>query len=433
MGPLAAMPLPVDPPAPRAPLLPQDPTDTQLMLALARLDHPGVQLLPRPVPHPGDTLAAALTRVAAQTGTTLAAEDAARFAALDMRLQEPLLALFVTIETANAMFLDARGALTDEDLRTMIALRDAGLEASPEYRALAAQIDVTTAINAALLVTDTVEAVVVPALQDAVTAGAWPAAGVWDPVGVLRLGSMGDDVEWLDRIVQIDPAGNDRYYNNAGGATVFDPLYGDFNILTPVAVSVDFRGNEWYENTNRVASTQAGSELNLGFGLLFDLSGSDYYRCTRFCQAATLAVLRDFSGNDRYIAGAQAVGSGGALAILREDSGNEDYHIDFNSGGYGNDAGDVGILWDRSGQDAYRTDGLANDRLGWGNRDGRGIFIDEGSDADYYQTSEWPSEPSRHGCNDCAWERGRASTLPRAGGRGYDNVGGASAVIEDAP
>jgi hypothetical protein len=191
------------------------------------------------------------------------------------------------------------------------------------------------------------------------------------------LGSTGDDTELLDRIVQIDPRGNDTWANNAGGSTLLDPVFGDFNIVTPIAVSIDLSGNDRYE-TYRISSSIGASSLGLGFGLALDLSGDDSYFCVDECLGSGLGLIRDYLGNDEYHVGESAIGDGFPLGVIRDDHGEDLYVLNRLTGGYSSFPAMVGLLWDRSGTDIYATYYRSDSRLGWGREGGRGWFVDEG-------------------------------------------------------
>lgn len=406
-----------------------DPDDATLMLLLARLDEPTIQSLPLPVPSPGDSLPAALARLGVRAHAPLAAEDVAPFARLDPRVSAPLLTLVVAVERAWDLTDAAFAALSPEERVELGGLVLAQEEGSPRFVELTGGVDKRTLLEGAIMLTDTVESLVVPQLQEAVRQGAWPANAVADPRGVIRLGGAGNDVESLDRIIQIDPSGDDVYTNNAGGTTMLDPVFdgvtGPWNILTPIAISIDFDGDDVYD-TPRLTASQGASTFD-GFGLLLDYAGGDYYY-GRSGIANGLGVLRDHAGNDEYRAGGQ--GSGTPLAVLRDDAGNDIFRMVGSSNGYSQVPGMIGLLWDRAGIDEYRTQGGPGwDMLGWGNSGGRGWFVDEGPEVDDYETANWPTEPIKHGCNDCTWERGSGALDEGPGGKGNDNSGGLAYLL----
>ncbi len=137
------------------------------------------------------------------------------------------------------------------------------------------------------------------------------------------LGRPGDDVHELAPLrdgavrVLIDPGGNDRYR-------------GPDVVLHGLAAIVDLGGDDHYQSDG-----PAWGSAVAGISLLLDVAGNDTYEATDFAIGAALgglgAVL-DLGGDDTY--GVRAFGQGLGLAL------------------------GTGILWDRSGNDRYRADGL---------------------------------------------------------------------------
>lgn len=407
-----------------------DPSDAELMLFLARLDHPTLQPLAPPTRAGTEPLPDILARISLRAQAPLTPDEAAHFSALDPRVADPLVTLFLAVEKAWDAYDLATARITTEEMIELHALRQAGEEGTPRGLQLVSQIDQETLLAAAIMLTSVVESEVVPQLQAAADANAWPTNGAWDPVGILRLGSTGDDLEALDRILQIDPRGNDTYTNNAGGATTLDPVIDSstWNIATPIAISIDFAGNDRYD-TDRITSSLGASPLGLGYGLLLDFAGDDHYTCRGECIGEGLGLMRDYAGNDQYDLSAISLGVGFPLGIARDDAGDDYYRLSIHTAGFSNLVGMAGLLWDRGGADYYASLLRVDNRLGWGNQGGRGWFVDEGLETDVYETadSEFPS--ANHGCNDCTWEIGTPYNGFPVAGEGNDNSGGLSHLL----
>jgi hypothetical protein len=160
-------------------------------------------------------------------------------------------------------------------------------------------------------------------------------------VGVVVIGTRGDDVHGPDAAVIVDPGGNDQYLRSpaTGGA---------------ISVIVDLGGSDRY----------LGSDVAVhGLSAIVDLAGDDSYAMAGPGLGAALAgasIIVDFSGNDRYSAelfgqGAAAFGLGAVVDL----AGNDTYRLRAGGQGFGLAEG-VGLLWDRGGNDAYVSGGLAD-------------------------------------------------------------------------
>lgn len=199
------------------------------------------------------------------------------------------------------------------------------------------------------------------------------------PVGVVSIGTAGDDRHGPDAAVIVDPGGNDVYERApaTGGA---------------ISIIVDLAGDDHY----------IGSDLAmLGFSAIVDFSGNDRYEMQGPGLGAAIAgasILIDFAGDDTYEAGVFGEGAAafgiGALVDLR---GNDTYRIASGGQGLGM-IGGIGLLWDRAGNDAYFARGFPDlyDRgggismaqgAGLGHRTryggGIGILRDDGGDDRY--------------------------------------------------
>ena len=421
--------LPAAPPA--TPALPPDLSDGDLLRLLAA--HQGIALRePRLVVPRDATLEGVTLDLARRAGVTLTDAQCAELRDLDPRVAAPTLALLLAVGQAWDLRDEAFARVPPQDEARLRALDPASHEAAE----LAAPVDMRPLYEAAILLLDTLEGAALPALQDAARTVPWPAAPLVDNP-VLRLGGAGNDAIATDRILQIDPAGNDLYRNNAGASTLLDPAT---LLQTPIAVSVDLAGDDVYDRLPTVGGYRPpaqGSGL-LGVGVLVDVEGEDSYSSGAYSNGAAgfgIGILREVRGHDAYVGGSNSLGtSAAAVGILRDDGGSDTYHAGSASGGASIAApifldDTLGLLWDRAGGDFYYTRTPQNDAYGWVGVSGTGLFIDEGSEVDFYQTTI-NEGPWQHGCNDCTWESGLA--LPPKG-RGYDNSGGLPRALAEAP
>lgn len=419
----------VDPPKP----LP-DLSDGDLMRLLA----PVVGIEPRsPLPllvPASATIPAVLMRLAARSGAPLAEADALDFAEVDARLAAPTLTLLLAVERSWDLYDQATIRLSPEEKIEYLTLGREFGPSNPRVLALGGEIDAQTLFESGLLLVDTIETIVIPQLQTAAALGIWPAEPIADPVGILRIGGTGNDVEALDRIVQIDARGDDTYLNNAGATTLLNVIFGDSDqvMYTPLAVSIDLSGDDTYRRQSDVPA-QGGSDLSLGFGYMTDLAGNDNYYSLYSCQGGGFSIHRDHAGNDERRTGGSCAGRGIIMlfGILRDDEGDDTYNVGISSGGYSSIETAIGLLWDRSGMDDYLLPepGLGQFRYGWGDEGGHGWLVDEGPEEDYYMAASSPA--GAHGCNDCRWTIGQGPGAVLTGVRGFgnDNVGGLSAVL----
>lgn len=431
------------------PLLPDALRDADLLRLVAIKAGLSPRVVSTPTAQPSD-LAPLLAALATRAGTTLPASSAEEFAALDPRLQAPLATLAATTLLAWDLRDASFAALTPEEQIELLHLQQTGETDSPRGIQLAGGVDPQPMIEGAILLLDTLETIIIPQLQAAINAGAWPATGAWDPVGILRVGSAGNDIETIDRLIQIDPTGDDTYLNNAGATNMND--IGSERHAQPrflVSISLDFAGNDVYIGRPAITGIQLeaqGSGL-LGIGILHDLAGDDDYRCGEICQGGASrgsGYFRDHSGND-HAQGNKAIGYGelAGIGIHRNDAGDDQYLTGMGGGHtYGSalreNVIDTGILWDRAGADRYESGSSISAYgivIGWG----RGWLADEGREVDYYETADAAKiGPSNflHGCNSCTWTSGPFGGNPNPaapGGRGVDNQGGLAYLLATAP
>jgi hypothetical protein len=158
-------------------------------------------------------------------------------------------------------------------------------------------------------------------------------------VGMVVIGTHGDDAHGPGAALIIDPGGNDLYERApATGGTV--------------SVIIDLGGSDLY----------AGSDVAVhGLSALVDLAGDDRYAMTGPGLGAAIAgvsVLVDASGDDVY--SAEYFGQGAAafgLGALIDLAGNDTYRVRAGGQGFGM-AGGVGLLWDAAGDDIYAASGI---------------------------------------------------------------------------
>lgn len=410
----------------------QDFPDAALVFLLAQVagydvSVPGPVVVPEGVSVPGMVLHLAKR---AGTASALAPEDLAAFAQLDARVAGPLLTLLVAVDQAWTLRDQAFGGVTLEELAL---LRDD--PASEEAAAVATQIDLDPLVDAAILLLDTLETSTIPLLQAAIDAGAWPEDGAWDPAGVLRLGSMGDDHEDLDRIIQIDPRGNDNYTNNAGGPFRHDNILG---FLPINSIHLDFAGDD--EHYRKYGSYRMGAGA-FSVGIMRDLAGNDTYYGGAYQWGFSLfgvGLAHDDSGNDmiRGVTGTAGHSTGGGLAVARNDNGDDRYLLYHIGGGYADfslaTAAPVALLWDRGGDDEYAATENSLALYGYSSAGERGWFLDEGTGDDIYETAtKYPSSPYAHGCNACEWRLEElVDPTGQARPRGVDEIGDLGYLIQ---
>jgi hypothetical protein len=167
------------------------------------------------------------------------------------------------------------------------------------------------------------------------------------PLGLIRIGSTGDDeVPAGDYLLIVDPAGDDRYHGGASGTPA-----------SPVSVLCDLSGDDRY-----VASDSTRPEFGAGItgiGVLFDRAGNDQYHAMNLSLGAGLCgsgLLWDGGGDDLYdaITGAQGAGFFG-FGILADQAGRDRYHAFQQAQGFGYTLG-CGLLLDASGDDEYTAE-----------------------------------------------------------------------------
>lgn len=237
-----------------------------------------------------------------------------------------------------------------------------------------------------------------------------PPMQIETPIGLVVIGTPGDDVYTTPAALIIDPGGNDRYDGVAGVAlpdlsvSVCIDLGGDDVYLGPqalgiggIGIAVDLSGHDTYDGTGQGAGIAGVGILNdraghdtyrggigcqgfglYGAGLLFDGAGDDGYEAALLGQGAAgpggLGLLADVSGNDRYTAG-------GKFPDVRENGqSHQSMAQGFALGIRPITSGGIGILLDMAGDDEYRAEYFAQGASFWG---GTGLLIDRAGNDRY--------------------------------------------------
>ena len=193
-----------------------------------------------------------------------------------------------------------------------------------------------------------------------------------------------------------DAAGDDSYLADTGIPSLGgDPIY--YSPQAPCAVATDPCGNTSFAQGaatgRRAAGTAADPNfMSGGLGVLRDVSGDDRYLASIFAQATGYwfgtGILSDGAGADTYDGWWYTQGSDahGALAVFEDAAGNDSYDVSYPANPpYATNTGqghDYSIGWhlDLGGDDVYRGTGLG---LGAGNANGGGIFINLGGNDSY--------------------------------------------------
>ncbi len=166
------------------------------------------------------------------------------------------------------------------------------------------------------------------------------------PYGVIALNGNQQDsyASGMPYLLVIDTGGNDTYFGGAGNVSM----------QNPVSALIDLKGDDVYQNEERlIPSFGAGV---FGYGFLFDLDGKDSYSSEFVSQGAGIfgvGVLFDKAGNDTYKGVSNVQGAGTYGTGILSDIGGNDYYECYQLGqGYGFTKG-VGLLLDSSGDDRY--------------------------------------------------------------------------------
>ena len=238
------------------------------------------------------------------------------------------------------------------------------------------------------------------------------------PIGLISIGTLGNDRHGPEAALIVDPGGDDIYERRpaTGGAisVIVDLGGNDRYAGSDVAVRglsaiVDFDGDDRYE----MQGAGLGAAI-AGASLLIDYAGNDHYQARHFGQGAAafgLGALVDGEGNDRYRlrAWGQGLGLAGGVGLLWDRGGDDDYEAagepdPFERGGGLSGAqgvafgfrtmlgGGTGILRDESGNDRYQAELFAQ---GTGYYRGIGLLWDERGD-DRYQATRYAQGSGAH-------------------------------------
>lgn len=163
------------------------------------------------------------------------------------------------------------------------------------------------------------------------------------PMGQILVDTTGRDNHHRigDALLVLDVGGNDRYEFLGRGES------------HRIGVLLDHGGDDRYE-TN-VAGADPSS-ATLGYGILWDSEGNDFYRGTQQAQASALfgvALLVDGGGNNEFMAGSHAQAHAvGGLALLLSAPGEDRFtaqtHAQASAGPQA-----VAVLLDPAGNDHY--------------------------------------------------------------------------------
>ena len=347
-------------------------------------------------PRPAADLVAQIVRLDAAAGVQLTRDEVAALQAQSDALPAEVRAPFAQLVAAVA---DAYVAQAPVAGGLVARVDDGGLS-----YLMTAEERAATVANALAIVSAQ------NAFRAAVEDVAFPASSaplVADPAGLVFLGSTGDDVYARDgalgdAVLIVDPSGNDRYEQLAGGACPdVAGLIHQCNGLV-ASVVVDLAGDDDYVYEGVPTNAQGSGSLG-GIGILVDVLGADSYYA-HFVQ--TDATGPFWGGVTGYVDGGNQGYALAGFGLLLDAEGNDVYQGDVTSSrrtsvwgfsqGVGN-AGGVGIASDGVGDDqwlAYGYDGgmLANGGFlfqglypgGTGFFGGIGVMTDTGLGRDAY-------------------------------------------------
>jgi HEAT repeat protein len=163
------------------------------------------------------------------------------------------------------------------------------------------------------------------------------------PAGRIALGGKGNDTYVGSYLLIVDLGGNDTYSITSTTK--------DTALAYPARCIVDIAGNDTYLGSGYDLGSGIG-----GVGILIDRDGDDIYRAgdqSLGCGIFGIGIVHDLAGNDSYISGQNTQGCGiFGIGLLLDDSGFDTYKAHAQAQGFGGTRG-VGVLDDRSGNDAF--------------------------------------------------------------------------------
>ncbi len=376
------------------------------------------------------TVPAALRRVADEVFTPRAAGG------IPVRLVDLLNVYIRELAEAQRVLKGATGGAR-VDAQAILGQLDHGLPPRDQLRRVAAAVDAAALDRANTLFLDAT-ARFIRALRAAGPGLQFPGKAMRfeSAIGVIVIGTTGDDVHGPGAAVIVDPGGNDVYERapiTGGAVSVIVDLGGDDRyrgsdvVVHGLSAIVDFSGNDRYTTAGPgLGAAIAGAALIIdfagndtyeagifgqgaaafGLGAILDLQGNDSYRVRAggqgFGMTGGVGLLWDRGGNDRYTAAGlddvydrgggvsmaqgAATGSrtvlGGGVGILRDDAGNDVYEAQMYAQGAGYYYG-AGLLWDGDGDDRYRAVRYAQ---GAGVHEAVGVLRDESGNDRYELT-----------------------------------------------
>jgi len=200
----------------------------------------------------------------------------------------------------------------------------------------------------------------------------------------LCINRRGNEVYHAGGVYLDAPLFSDRYQSFSQGFAIGER---DIDYAGGIAMLIDYSGNDRY----------LGDIYNQGVGywysagLLWDGGGNDSYEMTQYGQGSGIHLaiggLVDAGGNDTYVMHS-GLGQGGshdfAASVLMDRGGNDHYMGLTSCNGTGL-TNSVGMFFDRSGDDIYagRRDGMMNGGRPDRNTGSIGIFVDLAGTDDY--------------------------------------------------
>jgi hypothetical protein len=286
-----------------------------------------------------------------------------------------------------------------------------------------------------------------PALHDARAGSPVDEVTPLDPLGLVVLGSTGDDTydphtiaepfRWQGPIVLVEPGGDDTYNVPVASRSLLDtvPILGfDTWSIDYGGLALEVAGNDTYNSDvaksrsryPQVMLEERGDDTyghlglqrsiaytSSGQALLHDEQGNDTYQVedrglahanSLTTRQESIAILADKNGNDTYHANTENGGGrtlayadkAGAVAHLRDYQGDDDYTANILSYAKSGDDG-TSFFWDEKGDDAFHVDLLCTS-FGGKSLEERGlIFAPTQRSAAYFLDTQ--------GSDDYAWKR----------------------------
>ena len=166
------------------------------------------------------------------------------------------------------------------------------------------------------------------------------------PLGKIIIGGRGATYYNGIRALLIVDLGGDDEYHNITATPTFDPF------TTFSTVIIDLEGNDLYTADEGYAQGSGA----FGFNCLIDQAGNDTYLSHDFSQGSGffgVGILYDSKGNDRYRSDIMGQGAGAfGCGLLCDLEGNDSYYGNLYTQGFGF-VGGVGLLLDVSGDDCF--------------------------------------------------------------------------------